>query len=187
MVTEDDLLAKLERWLATRTDPPSVFDVIATRDGELFAAFILKAFRVATRQAVVDRLEHEATTFASDATSISSAIFRVFDGIARAWSLGEGEKVALLGLGGLAELQELRTTPLDEVPTEIVERVAILLDTFKAINTLLPQPDPADAWIRAPNRALPFGGRSALEVMVGGGLEGLRMVRAYLQAQIWAV
>lgn len=147
--------------------------------------FILQGFQIAARQAVVDRLEGEATTtFASEATSIASTVLRVFDGIARAWSLKQSEKVELLGLSTAADLQELRISPIDEVPTEIIERVAILLDIFKAINTLLPQPDRADAWMRAPNRAPAFGGRSALDVMVGKGLEGQRGVRSYLQAQV---
>lgn len=187
MPLEHELLARLEQWLAARTEPPSIFDVIATGDGDLFAAFLLKGFRIAARQAVVGRLEHEATTsFGSDVISIPSAILRVFEGIAGAWSLEEGEKVEMLGLNTVAELQGLRTAALDEVPMGIIERVVILLDIFKATNILLPQPNRADAWIRRPNRAPLFAGQSALEVMLARGLEGLREVRAYLQAQVWS-
>lgn len=187
MPLEHELLAKLEQWLAAQAEPPTLFDVIATGDRELVAAFILKGFRAAARQAVVDRLQREAAvTFTSELTNVTAAVLRVFDGIARAWSLEDGERIALLGLAQVADLSELRAAPLDELPTAIIERVVILLDIFKAINTLLPRPSRADAWIRSPNTAPLFGGRSALDVMVGGGLGGLREVRAYLQAQIWA-
>ena len=187
IVTEDELLTKLEQWLADRSDPPTILEVVETRDSELLAAFILKGFRVAARQAVVDRLEREAaSTFASDRSVITAAVFRVFDGLAGAWSLEDGEKLQLLGLHDPVQLQDLRAAPLDQVPTEIIERVVILLDIFKAVNTLLPQPNGADAWIRSSNTASMFGGQSALDVMIGRGLEGLREVRAYLNAQIWA-
>jgi len=185
MPRENELPARLEQWLADRSEPPTLFDVLATGDHELFAAFILKGFRAAARQAVIERFEREAaTTFASEPMTATAVVLRLFDGLAGAWSLDVGERLALLGLGDAAELQSLRSMPLDEVPTEIIERVAILLDIFKAINTLLPVPSRADAWIRAPNRASIFGGRSALELMIDGRLEGLRKVRACLQAHV---
>lgn len=187
MPLESELLARLEQWLAARSEPPTLLDVIATEDGELVAAFILKGFRAAARQAVVDRLEREAAaTFVSELTAVTAAVLRVFDGIAQAWSLEDSERLALLGLAETKELQALRTAPLNEVPTEIVERVAILLDIFRAINTLLPEPSRADAWIRSLNSAPTFGGQSALDVMIGRGLDGLRGVRTYLKAQIWS-
>ena len=55
MESEDELLRRLEEWLATRSTPPTVFDVIATGDGLLFAAYITKAFRTAAAIAVEER------------------------------------------------------------------------------------------------------------------------------------
>lgn len=51
-MTEDELLQRLERWLATRSKPPTVFEVIETRDGLLFAAYVSKAFHAAAVAAV---------------------------------------------------------------------------------------------------------------------------------------
>ena len=114
MPLESELLAKLEGWLAARSEPPTLLDVVATNDRELLAAFILKGFRVAARQAVADRLEREAAaTFASELTNLTGVVLRVFDGIARAWSLEDSEGLALLGLAGTAELQALRVLPLE--------------------------------------------------------------------------
>ncbi len=184
MPPEDELLAKLEEWLAAREKPPTVFDVIETGDGELLAAFILNAFRVAAREAVIERLAGATVAFPGEVSEARNAVMRVYDGLARAWSLDDGEKVALLGLTDRAELEQLRTVPQDEVPTVIVERLAILLGIFKAINVLLPVPERADAWLRAPNGAPMFGGQSALEVMIDRGLGGLGQVRSYLDAQL---
>ena len=133
MPREGKLLARLEHWLAARAAPPTLFDVIETGDRELLAAFILKGFRATARQAVVERLDREGvSTFASELSNATATVLRVFDGIAGAWSLDNGEKLALLGLTTAAELQVLRAAPLDEVPTEIIERVAIVVDIFKA-------------------------------------------------------
>ena len=185
MPPEDELLAKLEEWLAAREEPPTVFDVIETGDGELLAAFILEAFRAAAREAVIERLAGATVALAGEVSEARNPVMRVYDGLARAWSLDNGEKAALLGLADSVELEQLRAVPQNEVPTGIVERLAILLDIFKAINILLPVPKRADAWLRAPNRAPMFSGKSALDVMIGRGLEGLRQVRDYLQAQLW--
>jgi hypothetical protein len=53
--SEDELLRRLEEWLATRSAPPTIFDVIATGDGLLFAAYVTKAFRAAAAVAVEER------------------------------------------------------------------------------------------------------------------------------------
>lgn len=45
----------------------------------------------------------------------------------------------------------VRRGPVDEVPTDVAERLATLLDIFRSINTLLPLADRADAWVRWPN------------------------------------
>ena len=41
-------------------------------------------------------------------------------------------------------------------------------------------PTAADAWVRKPNTAAPFGGRSALAHMLGGNVADLYVVRRYL-------
>lgn len=187
MPREIELMTKLTQWVAAQAEPPSLFEVFETGDRELVAAFTLQVTRATARQADAECAERVAAyTFASELTDATAALLRVFHGIGRAWSLSHGERLALLGLADTAELQVLGTAPLDEVPTEIVERIAILLDIFKAIKTLLPRPGRADAWVRAPNSAPMFGGQPALDVMVDRGMEGLREVRAYLNAQIWS-
>lgn len=184
MATEAELLAKLHKWLAGRRSPPSIFEVIETGDGELAAAFILKGFRAAAREAVVDRLQGEAAAFAPGPSPTGAgAIFRVINGIGAAWALTESERVALLGLRDAGDLEAARALPLAELSIEIIERIAILLDIFQTINVLLPEPNRADGWIRQPNKAPLFGGASALDVMLTG-LERLRKVRACLSGQL---
>lgn len=52
---DDALFAKLDAWTSARSSPPTLGDVLATRDGELFAAFVLRGFREATAEAVWSR------------------------------------------------------------------------------------------------------------------------------------
>ena len=50
------------------------------------------------------------------------------------------------------------------------------------LQILLPQADAADAWIRKPNAAPLFGGRSALDRRLSGNVADLYVVRQYLDA-----
>lgn len=184
MANEDQLLAKLDEWLARQKTQPTIFEVIETGDGELIAAFVLKGFRSAARDAVLHRLDRAGLrSILADGATVSSAVFRVFDRLAVRWQLDDAEKLGLLDIASMTELENLRSSRIEGLPTGIIERLAILLDIFKAINTLIPDGERADAWIRKSNNAALFKGRSALHLMNKGGLDGLRAVRRYLQAQ----
>jgi hypothetical protein len=65
----------------------------------------------------------------------------------------------------------------------VLERISYVLGIYKALQILLPDATRADAWVRQPNTATPFGGRSALERMLGGNVGDLYAVREYLDAQ----
>ena len=158
-----------------------IADVLESGDGLLFAAFVLRGFRLAAAEAFVERLARDAAVhFGTD--DLGAAVSRVFFGIARAWALKRNEQVILLGLEDAGEIERVKSTPSSRQPPEILERVAILSDIFIALNSLFPFAERADAWLRKPNRGSLFGGASALEVMLQRGLVGMRDVRAYLQA-----
>lgn len=48
---DDEIFAKLDAWLAQQPTPPTLLEVLATRDIDLFAAFVLRGFREATAEA----------------------------------------------------------------------------------------------------------------------------------------
>ena len=66
---------------------------------------------------------------------------------------------------------------------DTLERLSYLLGIYKSLQILLPETQAADAWIRQPNKAPLFGGRSALERMLSGQVADLYVVRQYLDAQ----
>ncbi|WP_166037186.1 antitoxin Xre/MbcA/ParS toxin-binding domain-containing protein [Sphingosinicella sp. YJ22] len=181
--TEEELLGRLRAWAARQQSPPTLFDVISTGDGELVAAFVLERFREAAKEAVLERIEYEShATFGCDEARAKAAIWRVYDRLSQAWRLTEDEQLHLLGLQTGDTLQNLKELPLQSLPTEIVGRVATLLDIFKAINILFPKAAAADAWIRKPNHSAHFAGKSALELMTRD-LDGLQAVRSFLHTQ----
>lgn len=103
-----------------------------------------------------------------------SAGLRAFRNIAATWQLTEAEQAALLGRGedgGGAD--------------DLLLRLSYVLGIFKAINTLLPDPVRADEWLRKPNAAPLFNGRSAIDFMSSGGADDLAAVRAYLDAELY--
>lgn len=116
------------------------------------------------------------------AQSLGPPALRAFFGLARAWALTEGEQVRLLGVTS-STLNDWKLGCTSTVGRDTIERVSYLLGIFRAINILLPDQDRADAWMRAPNSAPLFGGRSALDRMTAGNVGDLYVVRKYLEGQ----
>lgn len=113
---------------------------------------------------------------------LAGAELRTFFRIAERWHLSDPQKVAILRLENLEQLADLAANP-SLISKDTLERISYVLGIFKAINTLLPLRERADGWIRAPNSAAFFDGRSPLALMANGELEA---VRRYLDAQVEA-
>jgi hypothetical protein len=118
----------------------------------------------------------------TQSAATAAAVLRTFWRLAQAWKLSAGEQGTLLGVGRttLYQWKQGRVGPLDR---HVLERLSYLLGIYAALQVLLPQPEQADAWVRKPNTAPLFGGRSALERMLGGQVADLYVVRQYLDAQ----
>lgn len=69
------------------------------------------------------------------------------------------------------------------MPADVLERISYILGIYKALHLLFADRAQADGWVRRPNAALMFGGRSALERMLAGDVADLHAVRQYLDAQ----
>lgn len=103
--------------------------------------------------------------------------------VTKAWSLNEIEEAAILGQPDLEVLRAWKKESGPEISEETILRMSYILGIFRAINTLLPIPERADAWMRKPNKAPIFGGRSALQRMTDGNIDDLKIVRQYLDAE----
>jgi hypothetical protein len=108
---------------------------------------------------------------------------RAFVNIAEAWGLSIAEQLTLLGIGSRSTFFKWRREREPRLSADTLERLSYLLGIYKSLQILLPEAGAADAWVRKPNTAAPFGGRSALERMLSGQVADLYVVRQYLDAQ----
>ncbi|HYD55111.1 MAG TPA: MbcA/ParS/Xre antitoxin family protein [Gemmatimonadaceae bacterium] len=109
--------------------------------------------------------------------------FRAFFRIAEAWGLSNGEARVLLGAPPESTFYKWKAGDVGAVGRDVLERVSYVLGIYKALQILLPDPAAADAWVRRPNQAPLFGGRSALDRMLSGNVSDLYRVREYLDAE----
>ncbi|MEF7612268.1 MbcA/ParS/Xre antitoxin family protein [Aquincola sp. MAHUQ-54] len=114
---------------------------------------------------------------------MAAAGLRAFERIAAQWELSIDEQLTLLGGPARSTFFAWRKQPdKAHLSRDTLERLSNLLGIYKSLQILLPDTVAADRWIRQPNSATPFGGRSALERMLAGNMSDLGVVRQYLDA-----
>lgn len=118
-----------------------------------------------------------------EASAAATAGLRAFTRIAELWHLSVAEQLTLLGLSSRSTFFKWRKEPQVRLPRDTLERISYLLGIYKALQLLLPDTRAADEWVRRPNDAVVFGGKSALERMLSGNVADLYIVRQYLDAQ----
>jgi hypothetical protein len=114
--------------------------------------------------------------------ALSGPALRTFFRIADAWKLTVDEARRILGDPPRSTFFLWKRAGEGQLSRDTLERVSYLLGIYKALQILLPEADAADAWIRKPNSAPLFGGRSALDRMLSGNVADLYVVRQYLDA-----
>lgn len=114
---------------------------------------------------------------------VAGPALRAFFRIVGAWGLKASEARRLLGDPPESTFYKWKKQQDGAPGRDVIERISYLLGIFKALELLFPDPTRADAWIRRPNDAAPFGGGSALDRMLSGNVADLYVVRSYLDAQ----
>ncbi len=112
---------------------------------------------------------------------LTGPALRTFSRIAEAWNLNEQEQMRLLGLESRSTFQSWKRGAVAAVSKDTLERISYILGIYKGLQILLPKT--ADQWVRKPNKAGIFGGRSAIERMASGNVADLYVVRQYIDAQ----
>jgi len=133
-------------------------------------------------------MQHPATALQAppkpSSRDLSAAGLRAFFNIARDWGLSTDEQMVLLGAPGRSTFFKWKSAPeTADLKRDTLERLSYLLGIYKALQILLPDTTAADAWVKKPNSAPLFGGRSALDRMLGGNVADLIAVRQYLDAR----
>src|SRR5713101_62004 len=118
-----------------------------------------------------------------DRKALSGPALRTFFRIAEKWELSNEEQMTLLGVDARSTFFKWKRERDGLLSRDTLERVSYILGIYKALQILLPNEQAADTWIRRPNTAPLFGGKSALDRMLSGKVSDLYVVRQYLDAQ----
>ena len=114
---------------------------------------------------------------------LAGPALRAFFRISDRWGLDTEQERLLLGSPGRSTFFRWKRDLAGQVPQDALERISYILGIYKALHLLFPDDRQADGWVKRPNTASLFGGRPALERMLGGQVADLFVVRQYLDAQ----
>jgi hypothetical protein len=115
---------------------------------------------------------------------VSGPGLRTFLAIADRYGIPTRDRVALLGEPSNSTYHEwVRKARVEaplSLPLDTLTRISGVLGVHKALGILFPIEAEAMTWLKGPHRGELFGGQAPLEVMIGGGLDGILTVRRYL-------
>jgi hypothetical protein len=94
------------------------------------------------------------------------------------WRLTDRQAATLLGATDRSYTRWKADGKAGSWPRDLKARLSNLMGVHKALRIVFRDPARRYDWVRAPNGA--FGGRSALDVMLGGEMTDLMRVRRYL-------
>ncbi|MCF3947156.1 MbcA/ParS/Xre antitoxin family protein [Acidiphilium sp. AL] len=120
---------------------------------------------------------------AIDRRNLSGPALRTFFRIAELWRVSADQQMTLLGVTSRSTFFKWKKSTEAVLPKDTLERISYILGIYKALQILLPDERSADDWVKRPNLAAPFGGKSALDRMLSGQVADLFVVRQYLDAQ----
>ena len=119
-----------------------------------------------------------------DPKRVASAALKSFFNLSKHWQLTAVEERTLLGSPPESTFFKWKSEKTcARLSRDVLERISYLLGIYKDLNILLPSTRAAEEWVRKPNKAPLFNGRSAMDRMMGGSLVDIADVRRYLDAQ----
>ena len=110
----------------------------------------------------------------------AAAMFRAARRLFQLWGLTDEQAATLLDLP-LRTYRRWKADDPGRLGRDGRARLSNLMGIHKALRIAFNEPERGYRWVRSPNSA--FGGRSALDVMLGGELTDLMRVRRYLDAE----
>ena len=110
----------------------------------------------------------------------SAAMFRAALNLFRAWEITDEAAATLLDLP-LRTYRRWKAEGPGRMGRDDKARLSNLMGIHKALRLIFKEPARGYRWVGAPNDA--FGGRSALDIMLGGELTDIMRVRRLLDAE----
>jgi len=108
------------------------------------------------------------------------AMARAAVNLFRHWGITDAEACVLLGGVSKRTYARWKDGEIGRLTIDQKTRLSILMGIHKALRILFTEKARVYEWVKKPNKA--FGGRSALDIMLGGYLTDLFRVRHYLDA-----
>ena len=132
--------------------------------------------------ATLTRLKTEPNPFSSAPITDeeAAAMFRAALKIFPLWGVTDDQAAVLVDTSRRT-FARWKLGALGRLGRDSKARLSNLMGIHKSLRVAFHDPTRGYAWIKAPNEA--FGGRSALDVMLGGELTDLMRVRRYLDAE----
>lgn len=119
-----------------------------------------------------------------DRGALGRVAAKLFLAITGEWNLSEAQKLILAGHESRTTLnqwrQKIKAGEDIKLSRDTLERLSYVAGIYKALQLIFPNPEQWAHWIRRPNKD--FGGKPALEHMLGGNVVDLADVRRYLDA-----
>lgn len=98
------------------------------------------------------------------------------------WDLKVEDRMSILGGISRQTYHNWKAGKVAALTRDQLERISLTLGVLKALRLIFAEDQQAVRWLKAANTDASFGGRPPLEVMAGGGINGLYQVRRYLDA-----
>lgn len=129
---------------------------------------------------LVERMRaHPGVPAISDAEA--AAMARAAVNLFARWGLSDAQAVVLLGGFSNRTWARWKAGDIGRIPRDLKARLSNLMGIHKALRIIFKESDRAYRWVSRANEA--FGGRTALDVMLGGELTDIMRVRRYLDAE----
>jgi hypothetical protein len=125
--------------------------------------------------------QQKSSSVSSQANKNTVAL-KAFFGITHKWKLTAEQERKLLGATP-ATFYRWKKNKEGSLTQDTLERISYVLGIYKALRILLPSEAVANTWIKKPNKAPLFGGKSALDKLLVGRVIDLADVRRYLDAE----
>lgn len=110
----------------------------------------------------------------------AAAMFRAALNLFRLWGVNDDQAATILDIPRRT-FARWKAGDVGRLGRDGKARLSNLMGIHKALKIVFSEASRGYPWIKAPNAA--FGGRSALDVMLGGELTDLMRVRRYLDAE----
>ena len=110
----------------------------------------------------------------------AAAMFRAVLNLFRLWGVADEQAAIILDLPRRT-FARWKAGEIGRIGRDGKARLSNLMGIHKALKIIFREPTRGYRWIKAPNDA--FGGRSALDVLLGGEITDLMRVRRYLDAE----